>query len=97
MRERNLFMVCGNPDLVVERGDKLVYCAGAIADLYGALGGEVLYCRQAVRADLRRGAGAGRERCAAEAARSAACSRSAIRCAPIVTGAARRRRSIACS
>jgi len=36
-------MVCGNPDLVVERGDRLVYCAGAIADLYGELGGEVLY------------------------------------------------------
>jgi ribonucleotide monophosphatase NagD (HAD superfamily) len=28
---------------VVERGDRLVYCAGAIADLYQALGGEVLY------------------------------------------------------
>jgi ribonucleotide monophosphatase NagD (HAD superfamily) len=27
----------------VERGDTLVYCAGAIADLYGSLGGEVLY------------------------------------------------------
>lgn len=40
---RNLFMVCGNPDLVVERGDKLVPCAGAVADLYGKLGGEVLY------------------------------------------------------
>jgi HAD superfamily hydrolase (TIGR01459 family) len=43
VRERNLFMVCGNPDLVVERGDRLVYCAGAVADLYGELGGEVLY------------------------------------------------------
>jgi HAD superfamily hydrolase (TIGR01459 family) len=43
MHERNLFMVCGNPDLVVERGDKLVYCAGAIADLYAELGGDVLY------------------------------------------------------
>ncbi len=43
IRERNLFMVCGNPDLVVERGDRLVYCAGAVADLYGELGGEVLY------------------------------------------------------
>jgi HAD superfamily hydrolase (TIGR01459 family) len=36
-------MVCGNPDLVVERGDKLVPCAGAVADLYVKLGGEVLY------------------------------------------------------
>jgi HAD superfamily hydrolase (TIGR01459 family) len=43
MRERGLFMVCANPDLVVERGDRLVYCAGAIADLYAGLGGEVLY------------------------------------------------------
>ena len=43
MRGRGLFMVCANPDLVVERGDERVYCAGAIADLYGAIGGEVLY------------------------------------------------------
>jgi HAD superfamily hydrolase (TIGR01459 family) len=43
MRARGLFMVCANPDLVVERGDLRLYCAGAIADLYGALGGEVLY------------------------------------------------------
>jgi HAD superfamily hydrolase (TIGR01459 family) len=43
LRGRNLFMLCGNPDLVVERGEKLVYCAGALADLYGSLGGEVFY------------------------------------------------------
>jgi len=43
MRARNLFMICGNPDVVVERGERLVYCAGAIADLYGSLGGEVIY------------------------------------------------------
>jgi HAD superfamily hydrolase (TIGR01459 family) len=43
MRRRNLFMVCANPDVVVERGEKLVYCAGAVADLYRTLGGEVLY------------------------------------------------------
>src|SRR3954453_2712842 len=43
LRARNLFMVCANPDLVVERGERLVYCAGAIADLYRTLGGEVLY------------------------------------------------------
>ena len=36
-------MLCGNPDLVVGRGDKLIHCAGAIADLYGTLGGEVIY------------------------------------------------------
>jgi len=43
LRERGLFMVCANPDLVVERGDRLIYCAGALADLYHSLGGEVLY------------------------------------------------------
>jgi HAD superfamily hydrolase (TIGR01459 family) len=43
MRDRGLFMLCANPDLVVERGDERVYCAGAIADLYGTLGGDVLY------------------------------------------------------
>jgi HAD superfamily hydrolase (TIGR01459 family) len=43
MRARALPMVCANPDVVVERGEHLVYCAGAIADLYAAAGGEVLY------------------------------------------------------
>jgi HAD superfamily hydrolase (TIGR01459 family) len=43
LRRRNMFMLCGNPDLVVERGDTLIYCAGAVADLYHSLGGEVLY------------------------------------------------------
>jgi HAD superfamily hydrolase (TIGR01459 family) len=44
MRSRSLFMVCANPDIVVERGKALVYCAGALADAYADLGGEVLYC-----------------------------------------------------
>jgi len=43
MRARNLFMLCANPDVVVERGERLIYCAGALADLYGEIGGEVLY------------------------------------------------------
>jgi HAD superfamily hydrolase (TIGR01459 family) len=49
MLTRKLFMVCGNPDVVVERGDRLVYCAGAIADLYAAMGGEVLYAGKPYR------------------------------------------------
>jgi HAD superfamily hydrolase (TIGR01459 family) len=44
MRARALFMVCANPDIVVERGEHLVYCAGALADAYVEIGGEVLYC-----------------------------------------------------
>ncbi len=49
MRKRNLFMVCGNPDLVVERGDQLVYCAGSVAELYENMGGEVLYAGKPYR------------------------------------------------
>jgi HAD superfamily hydrolase (TIGR01459 family) len=49
MRARGLPMVCANPDIVVERGDKLVYCAGAIADLYAAAGGSVLYAGKPYR------------------------------------------------
>ena len=49
MLARDLFMVCGNPDVVVERGDKLVYCAGSIADLYAAMGGKVLYAGKPYR------------------------------------------------
>jgi len=42
MRARGLTLICANPDIVVERGDALVYCAGAIADLYAEAGGEVI-------------------------------------------------------
>src|SRR5262249_31847220 len=49
MLARNLFMVCGNPDVVVERGSTLVYCAGAIAELYAMMGGEVLYAGKPYR------------------------------------------------
>jgi HAD superfamily hydrolase (TIGR01459 family) len=40
---RDLLMLCANPDLQVERGDKLVYCAGALAQAYEGFGGRVLY------------------------------------------------------
>ena len=42
-RERKLTLVCANPDIVVERGDRLIYCAGAVAELYRELGGEVIF------------------------------------------------------
>src|SRR6202051_1782230 len=42
-RERKLTLVCANSDIVVERGDRLIYCAGAIAELYRELGGEVIF------------------------------------------------------
>lgn len=40
--ERGLEMVCANPDRVVQRGDKMIWCAGALADLYEEMGGKVL-------------------------------------------------------
>jgi HAD superfamily hydrolase (TIGR01459 family) len=43
LRRRDLLMICANPDLVVERGRQLIYCAGTLADLYGLMGGEVIY------------------------------------------------------
>jgi HAD superfamily hydrolase (TIGR01459 family) len=49
MRARALPMICANPDVVVERGDKLVYCAGAIADLYATAGGDVIYAGKPYR------------------------------------------------
>jgi HAD superfamily hydrolase (TIGR01459 family) len=42
-RERKLTLICANPDIVVERGDRLIYCAGAIAELYRELGGDVIF------------------------------------------------------
>ena len=40
-RTRNLPLLCANPDLVVMRGPQLLVCAGAIAQRYAALGGDV--------------------------------------------------------
>ena len=40
--ERRLVMVCANPDKVVQRGDKIILCAGSLADLYASLGGPVI-------------------------------------------------------
>jgi HAD superfamily hydrolase (TIGR01459 family) len=42
-REHKLPLICANPDIVVERGDRLIYCAGAIAELYRELGGDAIF------------------------------------------------------
>ena len=49
MLARKLPMICANPDIVVERGEHLVYCAGAIADRYSAKGGDVIYAGKPYR------------------------------------------------
>jgi HAD superfamily hydrolase (TIGR01459 family) len=40
--ERGLDLICANPDIVVQRGDRLVYCGGALAQLYESLGGRAV-------------------------------------------------------
>jgi HAD superfamily hydrolase (TIGR01459 family) len=40
---RKLPFICANPDLIVQRGDRIIYCAGSLAQLYEQLGGEVWY------------------------------------------------------
>ncbi|MGJ3230197.1 MAG: TIGR01459 family HAD-type hydrolase [Oceanicaulis sp.] len=39
---RRLPMVCANPDIVVQVGDRLLYCAGALAQMYEQMGGAVI-------------------------------------------------------
>ncbi|MGJ0508055.1 MAG: TIGR01459 family HAD-type hydrolase [Methylocystis sp.] len=42
LKARDLTMLCANPDIVVAIGDDVVYCAGALAERYAAMGGRVL-------------------------------------------------------
>ena len=43
MKVRGLAMICANPDRMVQRGAEMIYCAGAIANEYEKIGGEVIY------------------------------------------------------
>jgi HAD superfamily hydrolase (TIGR01459 family) len=42
LKARDLTLLCANPDIVVAIGDDIVYCAGALAERYAAMGGKVL-------------------------------------------------------
>lgn len=42
-KSRNLKMICANPDIKVERGNDVIYCAGGLAEAYAERGGEVVY------------------------------------------------------
>ncbi len=42
MKRRGLTMICANPDTIVKKGDRILYCAGKLAEIYAARGGEVL-------------------------------------------------------
>jgi len=39
---RDLELICANPDRIVQKGDSIIYCGGAIADLYESMGGRVV-------------------------------------------------------
>jgi HAD superfamily hydrolase (TIGR01459 family) len=40
---RNLPLICPNPDRQVQMGDKIIFCAGAVAEVYETMGGEVIW------------------------------------------------------
>ena len=43
LKARELMMLCANPDIVVQRGNDLIWCAGALAQAYENMGGRVIY------------------------------------------------------
>ncbi|WP_324751779.1 TIGR01459 family HAD-type hydrolase [Roseovarius sp. Pro17] len=43
MRDNAVEMICANPDLVVRDGNRMVICAGSIAQRYAQLGGTVMF------------------------------------------------------
>lgn len=40
---RGLTVLCANPDIVVDRGETRLWCAGALAERHGEAGGDVVY------------------------------------------------------
>jgi len=42
-KQMGLKLLCANPDIVVDRGDRREWCAGALAKMYTEMGGESLY------------------------------------------------------
>ena len=42
-KTKGLTMLCANPDIIVDMGDKRLYCAGALAQAYEEMGGKALY------------------------------------------------------
>jgi HAD superfamily hydrolase (TIGR01459 family) len=41
--DKDLTLLCANPDLVVDVGDKREMCAGSLASMYEKMGGKVVY------------------------------------------------------
>lgn len=69
--KRGLILICANPDLVVDRGGKIVPCAGSLALAYEQIGGQAIYAGKPHRpiyemalelAEAKRGAPIARDR-----------------------------------
>jgi HAD superfamily hydrolase (TIGR01459 family) len=43
MADRRLLLLCANPDVVTQLGERKVKCSGALAEVYAEIGGQVLY------------------------------------------------------
>src|SRR6478672_3338065 len=43
MRAKSIVLLCANPDVATKLGGRQVRCSGALAELYGELGGTVIY------------------------------------------------------
>jgi len=42
-KQKGLKLLCANPDIIVDRGEKREWCAGAVAQAYSEMGGTSLY------------------------------------------------------
>ncbi len=96
MRSRALFMVCANPDIVVERGDTLVYCGGPWPTPMRGSAGKCFIAASRMRRSMTPRWPRSRRYAAVRRRSASVCLPSAIRSAPI-SRAPRRSASIICS
>ena len=88
MSVRGMAMICANPDIVIHRGDTLIYCAGALARRYEELGGSVVYAGKPYAPIYDRALALHLNKFEARRSRSLACSRSETACDSVI-GASR--------
>ena len=80
LRARDLPFICANPDIVVERGDRLIWCAGALARDYALLGGRTLIAGKPHAPIYEAALKAAAARCSAATVDAARCWPSATAC-----------------
>ena len=84
LKSRAVPMICANPDRKVERGGRIIYCAGAIAAAYEALGGTVSYAGKPFQPIYDLALELGSDSARRVQSRKSACSRSATASRPIL-------------